>query len=265
MLINDSPYWSRWFQASDSGLFTPIRPSGNVQIYDSIVHIRHVTEQHSGNWICVANNSLGEERAYIELYVIRSIQVNMSPEYLVADMTSPATFVCNVSQGQPLSILWVKDGQPIMMTGTSSVHNTANNVYVTNGEGRIRLIEPHVLNIRSVVREDAGCYQCIVQAEDHSSTQATGELKLGDSPPVFVDTFADGLVFEQGSHISLKCSASSTLLPQVRWFLDGQTIDGYASRRLTMADYVKSSGHVVSFVNITNAKVTDGGQVRGLP
>ncbi|KAH7639492.1 hypothetical protein HUG17_3525 [Dermatophagoides farinae] len=252
----------RWFQASDSGLITPIRPSGNVQIYDSIVHIRHVTEQHSGNWICVANNSLGEERAYIELYVIRSIQVNMSPEYLVADMTSPATFVCNVSQGQPLSILWVKDGQPIMMTGTSSVHNTANNVYVTNGEGRIRLIEPHVLNIRSVVREDAGCYQCIVQAEDHSSTQATGELKLGDSPPVFVDTFADGLVFEQGSHISLKCSASSTLLPQVRWFLDGQTIDGYASRRLTMADYVKSSGHVVSFVNITNAKVTDGGQYR---
>ncbi|OTF73547.1 hypothetical protein BLA29_015271, partial [Euroglyphus maynei] len=82
----------RWFQASESGLITPIRPSTNVQIYDSIVHIRHVNEQHSGNWICVANNSLGEERAYIELYVIRPIQVNMSPEYLVADMTSTATF-----------------------------------------------------------------------------------------------------------------------------------------------------------------------------
>ncbi|OTF74302.1 hypothetical protein BLA29_010404 [Euroglyphus maynei] len=175
----------------------------------------------------------------------------MSPEYLVADMTSTATFVCNVSQGQPLSIMWVKDGQSIMVAGTSSATNTG---------GRIRLIEPHVLNIRSVVREDAGCYQCIVQAEDYS-IQATGELKLGDSPPVFVDTFTEGLVFEQGSQISLKCSASSTLLPQIRWFLDGQPIDGYAPRRLTTADFVKSSGHVVSFVNITNAKVTDGGQV----
>ncbi|XP_027200457.2 cell adhesion molecule Dscam1-like isoform X1 [Dermatophagoides pteronyssinus] len=254
----------RWFQASESGLITPIRPSTNVQIFDSFVDIRHVTEQHSGNWICVANNSLGEERAYIELYVTRPIQVNMSPDYLVADMTSTATFVCNVSQGQPISILWVKDGQPIMMAGSigSAANQASNNLgYVTSGggEGRIRLIEPHVLNIRSVVREDAGCYQCIVQADDHS-IQAIGELKLGDSPPVFVETFAEGLVFEQGNQISLKCSASSTLLPQIRWFLDGQSIDGYAPRRLTMGDFVKSSGHVVSFVNITNAKVIDGGQ-----
>lgn len=29
-----------------------------------------------------------------------------------------------------------------------------------------------------------------------------------------------------------------------------------------MADYVKHGGHVVSFVNITSAKVVDGGEVR---
>ena len=78
-------------------------------------------------------------------------------------MASSATFVCNVSHGvnSALSILWVKDGQPIISAsaagagpniGTSSV--TA--IGYASSEGRIRLIEPHILNIRNVVREDEG-------------------------------------------------------------------------------------------------------------
>lgn len=105
-----------------------------------------------------------------------------------------------------------------------------------------------------------GCYQCVVQAEEETS-QASGELKLGDSPPIFMETFQEGQIFDEGVTISLKCSATATPLPQIRWFLDEQPIDGYAPRRLSMADYVKHSGNVVSFVNITNAKIVDGGEV----
>lgn len=160
----------RWFQATETGLITAVRPSANVAIFDSVLAIAHVSEQHSGNWICVANNSLGEERAYIELVVIRPPVVRMTPDYLVADMSSSATFLCNVTQGAPLSILWVKDGQPIISasaggsTGSSAGGSVVVGSSVTaigyasggGGEGRIRLIEPHILNIRNVVREDAG-------------------------------------------------------------------------------------------------------------
>lgn len=238
---------------------TEIHSSENVQIFDSLLYISRVTEQHSGNWICVANNSLGEERAYIELYTSVETKVEMIPQFLVADINSQANFQCNVTPiTAALSILWIKDGQPIILAGTSSSTSLTkiNMAY----EGRIRLIEPHMLQIRSVVQEDAGCYQCVVQTESQTA-QATATLKLGDSPPIFVETFAQGLIFPEGSQISLKCSATSTLLPQIRWFLDDQPLDGYAPRRLSMADYVKSIGHVVSFVNITNTKVIDGGEV----
>lgn len=63
--------------------------------------------------------------------------------------------------------------------------------------------------------------------------------------------------------MSLRCSATATPLAQIRWFLDDHHLEGYAPRRLSMADYVKHGGHVVSFVNITGAKVLDGGEVRG--
>jgi len=131
-----------------------------VQVYDSVLAISHTTDQHSGNWICVANNSLGEERAYIELYVVRPPLVRLVPDFLVADMSSSATFMCNVTQGSPLSILWVKDGQPIISASAAvagGVIGTAvTAIGYASGEGRIRLIEPHILNIRNVVREDAG-------------------------------------------------------------------------------------------------------------
>lgn len=236
-----------------------------MQVFDSVLAISHVSEQHAGNWICVANNSLGEERAYIELYVLRPPIVKLTPDFLVADMSSSATFVCNVTQGSALSILWVKDGQPIISASAAgsgaSIGTSVTAIGYASGEGRIRLIEPHILNIRNVVREDAGCYQCVVQSEDETS-EASGELKLGDSPPIFTETFKEGLIYDEGAMISLRCSATATPLPQIRWFLDDHPLDGYALRRLSMADYVKHGGHVVSFVNITNAKVLDGGEVR---
>jgi len=106
-----------------------------------------------------------------------------------------------------------------------------------------------------------GSYQCVVQSEDETS-QASGELKLGDSPPIFTETFKEGAIYEEGATISLRCSATATPLPQIRWFLDDYPLDGYAPRRLSMADYVKHGGHVVSYVNVSSAKVVDGGEVR---
>ena len=103
----------------------------------------------------------------------------------------------------------------------------------------------------------------MIQSEDETS-QASGELKLGDSPPIFTETFKEGAIYEEGSIISLRCSATATPLPQIRWFLDDYPLDGYAPRRLSMADYVKHGGHVVSFVNITNVKVVDGGEVSNI-
>ena len=104
-----------------------------------------------------------------------------------------------------------------------------------------------------------GCYQCIVQSE-YESSQASAQLKLGDSAPVLVDTFKDQMIVESGASVSLRCAASASPLPQIKWYLDDQNINAM-SGRYRVGDYVTHNGHVISFVNISAARVIDGGEV----
>jgi len=68
-------------------------------------------------------------------------------------------------------------------------------------------------------------------------------------------------VIDEGSPLSLICSAIGTPLPQIRWTLDDSPVEGYAPRRASTADYVKHGGQIVSYFNITAAKGVDGGEV----
>lgn len=108
-----------------------------------------------------------------------------------------------------------------------------------------------------------GCYDCVVQSEFESS-QASTQLKRGDSLPIILDTFKDQMIVESGSSISLRCVASASPLPQIKWYLDEHSING-VSTRYRLADYVTHNGHVISFVNISAARVIDGGEVSALP
>src|SRR5699024_6474459 len=101
-------------------------------------------------------------------------------------------------------------------------------------------------------------YQCIVQSE-HEESQASAELKLGDVAPMLLETFQDRQVVESGNSISLSCAAIGTPLPQIRWFLDDQPIPNLS--RFRVGDHVTNDAKVVSFVNISNIRVVDGGEV----
>src|SRR5690606_24677440 len=154
---------------------------------------------------------------------------------------------------------------------------------------RIRLIDPHILHISSVHREDigmsdgresvfnqipittaainpapfsslAGVYQCVIQSE-HDEAQASAELKLGDVAPLLLETYQDKQIVESGSAITLRCAAIASPLPQIRWLLDDQPIPNLS--RFRVGDHVTNDGKVVSFVNITNIRVVDGGEVIG--
>jgi hypothetical protein len=103
-----------------------------------------------------------------------------------------------------------------------------------------------------------GSYQCIAQS-DYESSQATAELKLGDIAPVILDSFKDSTVVDSNTPLSLRCSASATPLPQIKWFLDDWPVPNFA--RFRVGDYVTHDAKVVSYVNITSTRVVDGGEV----
>lgn len=98
----------------------------------------------------------------------------------------------------------------------------------------------------------------MVQSE-HDEAQATVELKLGDVAPLLLKTFQDRQIVEPTNTLSLRCEVIGTPLPQIRWFLDGQPIPNLS--RFRVGDHVTNESKVVSYVNITNIRVVDGGEV----
>lgn len=221
---------------------------------------------HHGQWICMANNSMGEEKVMIRVQVTSPLMVNIEPKHAQVDAGRSVTFNCS-STGGPIirPPMWYYNGKSMINIFREHVRDQ-----------RIRLIESHILHIAAVRRQDIGnifnvyhaefnpfffflgAYQCVVQSE-HDEAQATVELKLGDVAPLLLKTFQDRQIVEPANTISLRCEVIGTPLPQIRWFLDGQPIPNLS--RFRVGDHVTNESKVVSYVNITNIRVVDGGEV----
>lgn len=242
----------------------------NVEIHEtnSLVFRPTIADQHDGQWVCVANNSVAEEKIAIRVQVVSPLEVSIDPRQAQVDAGRPSTLNCTTRGGPPVKPpIWFHNSRPMVEILREHIHDQ-----------RIRLIEPHILHIASVNREDTGkwiffilfkyrfyfccrylgVYQCFVQSESDES-QAIAELKLGDVAPMMIETFQDRQVVEGSNAISLRCSAVATPLPQIRWMLDDQPIPNLS--RYRVGDHVTNDGKVVSFVNITNIRVVDGGEV----
>lgn len=60
--------------------------------------------------------------------------------------------------------------------------------------------------------------------------------------------------------MSLKCSASGSPLPQIRWYLYGRPIsESIQKKKLRTGDFVDSNGDIISHLNISNVNNEDGG------
>ncbi|CAG2103860.1 unnamed protein product, partial [Medioppia subpectinata] len=239
----------RWYKEDESSLSGVVMGT-HVQQFDGTLMISEVWPSDAGKWVCVANNTLGEEKVIIKLVVISTIGVHLEPQRLVVDVGKSATFNCTVRGGPiNLPLVWLKDGILLITDPFSGGVGL-------NLDDRIRLIDSNVLYIRSVIREDSGSYQCLAESE-YDSSQATAELKLGDIAPVIVDTFKD-IIVESSTSLSLRCSASATPLPQIKWYLDDWPVPSFA--RFRAGDYVTPDAKVVSYVNISSTRVVDGGE-----
>ena len=105
-----------------------------------------LADQHDGQWICVANNSIAEEKVMIRVQVVSPIEVNIEPRQAEVDANRPATLNCSSRGGPPVRPpIWFHNGKPMIDILREHVHGQ-----------RIRLVEPHILHIASVHREDIG-------------------------------------------------------------------------------------------------------------
>nr|XP_027205557.1 Down syndrome cell adhesion molecule-like protein 1 [Dermatophagoides pteronyssinus] len=233
---------------------TPYRLSraGRFVQVDSSLFIRDVAIADSGIYVCVANNSLGEDRIEMELVVKAPLSVTMTPSYILASDGDNVAFNCTITGGSPIQqIHWRRNARPLMAAQaiTASNRQHANHrVHLSHND--------RLLQIRQVRREDRGMFQCIVSNE-FESVQASGELALADDPPTFITVFTITEPLRPGVPLSIKCSATGTPLPQIVWTLDGAPL--LENGRIRIGDYVNGDGIVNSFVNISSLRTEDGG------
>ncbi|KAH7636713.1 down syndrome cell adhesion molecule [Dermatophagoides farinae] len=233
---------------------TPYRLSraGRFVQVDSSLFIRDATVADSGLYVCVANNSLGEDRIEMELVVKAPLSVTMIPSHILASDGDTVTFNCTITGGSPIQqIHWRRNARPLMVaqaTTTSARQHPNHRVHL--------LHQDRMLQIRQVRREDRGMFQCIVSNE-FESVQASGELALADDPPTFITVFTITEPLRPGKSFSIKCSATGTPLPQIVWTLDGAPL--VENGRIRVGDYVNGDGIVNSFVNISSLRAEDGG------
>lgn len=84
-------------------------------------------------------------------------------------------------------------------------------------------------------------------------------ISFADVPPSIVSVFPEQTAHPRES-ISLKCQSTGNPVPRVAWFLDGSIVG--RSARLTISDYATENGHVISYLNITDTRVEDGGSYK---
>ncbi|XP_055948883.1 cell adhesion molecule Dscam2-like isoform X4 [Argiope bruennichi] len=226
----------RWYK-QESGRTNAIVSSQRVFLMGGTLVFRRAIVMDSGKYVCLVNNSVGQERIETELIVVVPIQVRVSPAQQTISVGQATHFNCTVSGFPIYGVTWTKNLRPVL----------------TNE--RIRVLGNDVLSINSVVRDDRGVYQCF--AHNHfDSAQGSGALLLGDEPPVLEEIFSDKIVYP-GVSVSLKCMATGSPLPQVTWRLDSLPLP--EQLRFRVGDYVTRDSRVVSYVNITSIQVEDGG------
>ncbi|KAL3194739.1 hypothetical protein MRX96_045945 [Rhipicephalus microplus] len=211
--------------------------SSRVSQADGTLLFRRAVVGDGGKYVCVVNNSIGEDRMETQLTITAPLTATVRLRRIVATEGAPATLNCTTSGPPVSSVVWLKNGQPVVAS-------------------RVKMLTRERLHIPNVLRDDKGMYQCFA-LNDYDWAQGTAEITLGDDPPVLVHRFSEQTV-EPGSPVSLKCAATGAPLPQITWSLDGEPV--IESMRVRIGDFVTNEGQVNSFVNVTAATTEDGGR-----
>ncbi|KAL1423866.1 hypothetical protein MTO96_020781 [Rhipicephalus appendiculatus] len=229
--------------------------------------------QDNGRYLCVANNSAGEDRAHTDLLVTVPLSARIDPSVQVVDVGRSANLSCRVA-GHPVhGVVWTHNGRTITPSYTSRPPASSSSALRGSAEAkassatglsRIAVLSRDTLHITGVNRQDRGMYQCLVYNE-RDSAQGSAQLVIGgafvpsrlaEDAPVFEHVFTERQA-RPGTTVSLRCSASGNPLPQVTWSLDGAPVPEHYHVRI--GDYVSGERLVHSYINMTGVRVEDGG------
>ncbi|XP_027545037.1 Down syndrome cell adhesion molecule isoform X3 [Neopelma chrysocephalum] len=204
--------------------------------------IENTRPSDSGSYVCEVWNNYGTAEMVGRLYVKQPLKATISPRKVKSSVGSQVSLSCSVTGTEDQELSWYRNGEII---------NPGNNVRIT-GVNRENLI------MDGMAKSDGGAYQCFVR-KDKMSAQDYVQVVLEDGTPKIISAFSEKVV-NPGEPVSLVCNVKGTPLPTITWTLDEDPIVKDGSHRISQI--ITSEGNVVSYLNISNTQVRDGGVYR---
>ncbi|XP_030433368.1 Down syndrome cell adhesion molecule isoform X5 [Gopherus evgoodei] len=204
--------------------------------------IENTRPSDSGNYVCEVWNNYGTAEVIGHLHVKQPLKATINPRKVKSSVGSQVSLSCSVTGTEDQELSWYRNGEII---------NPGNNV-------RIMGINRENLIMDGMAKSDGGAYQCFVR-KDKMSAQDYVQVVLEDGTPKIISAFSEKVV-SPGEPVSLMCNVKGTPLPTVTWTLDEDPIIKDGNHRISQI--ITSEGNVVSYLNISNTQVRDGGVYR---
>uniref|UniRef100_A0A671RLK1 Protein turtle homolog A-like n=1 Tax=Sinocyclocheilus anshuiensis TaxID=1608454 RepID=A0A671RLK1_9TELE len=123
-------------------------------------------------------------------------------------------------------IEWVRQGYDIPILIQFGVHDPRVH---PNYDGRVSLIRGTSLQMRGLLLEDEGWYECRIlpldKTTDETGSNGSWTLLSVTAPPVFTETSPPGVEVFVGRSVTLKCAAQGNPRPTITWSKDGRPIN----------------------------------------
>ncbi|KFM72277.1 Down syndrome cell adhesion molecule-like protein 1-like protein, partial [Stegodyphus mimosarum] len=118
---------------------------------EGLLMIHRATLQDSGKYICVVNNSKGQEQVHTVLTVRETLRATVSPSQTFVTVGTSLSLRCEVTGSPILYLKWKKNLKPLIL------------------DNRIRQQSNNVLEIANMRLGDEGIYQCFIYNSEESA------------------------------------------------------------------------------------------------
>uniref|UniRef100_A0A8D2NA96 Hemicentin 1 n=1 Tax=Zonotrichia albicollis TaxID=44394 RepID=A0A8D2NA96_ZONAL len=192
----------------------------------------------TGQYVCKAINIAGrdDKNFHLNVYVPPSIE-GPEQELVTESISIPVTFVCDATGIPPPTLVWLKNGKPI--------------VHILSAGSKLQIARSQLL--------DSGTYTCIA-SNPEGKAQKSYVLSIQVPPSIAGSEMPSEVSVLLGESVQLLCNATGVPSPDVQWLKDGKTVRGTVNKLPVLCDGPCRVTPDGSTLNISRALTSDTGK-----
>ncbi|KAK0396744.1 hypothetical protein QR680_001834 [Steinernema hermaphroditum] len=244
----------RWFHETD-GKKEELSNSDKYVLNDGLLVIDSVSPSDAGEYQCVANNALREDKRSVSINVFQKPRIEKISDVTI-QQGQPLEIVCKYHGDGTVNVTWFFDEEPI---GTADEEKPSeeesdedDDVLVAENEQNLRkkrqsshkTVE-HTdgglkLLIGSVSQADAGKYSCVAE-NDAGKAEDSATLLITHGPYMMSQSHEVVRSFD-GNTVTLFCEASAIPAPTWTWYRNDEEVS--ANGHSIVIDDQPTSSHL---------------------